>query len=176
MWLPFVTAALGAFFGSVGGFTSSLYLARRADRQSTTNHLMTEFLSVTFLAHRIALEHLRARMSDGDVTAAQVAGGFWYPGDRNYYRGELEGELNTHQHLTMYIGFLVRMADAIQRRRIDVDAIRAGIGAQLRWCDALVLEVAAQTQQQATENDAPFPTWVAAARLVHEKLVEQLPD
>lgn len=175
MWVSFVTAACGALFGSLGGLASALLVARRADRLSTTNHLMTEFLSADFLTHRIALEGLRARMLAGEVTAAQIAGGFWYPGRRDYYKGELYGEFNTHQHLTMYIGFLERMADAIRRHRLDVATVRNGIGSHLRWSDVLLREVAAETERQAADNGAPIPTWTSAAMLAHDRLIPARP-
>lgn len=130
MWLSFLTAAVGSFFGSVGGFLSALQIARRAERHNTTTNLMNEYLSSSFIAHRDSIFEVRRRVEAGEVDIADIASGFWFPGQPDsYYVGNTSATLTDHQHLTVYIGFIVRLADSIRRRRVDLATIRNQLGA-----------------------------------------------
>jgi hypothetical protein len=80
MWLPFLTAGFGAFFGTIGGLLSALILARRTERQNNTNQMMTFFFSDDFLHHRVSVSALAGQVRERTVTVDEIAGGFWYPG------------------------------------------------------------------------------------------------
>ncbi|MEG8182106.1 hypothetical protein GZH49_26765 [Nocardia terpenica] len=167
---PFLIAAVGSFFGAMGGFLANLALARRAERQSMTSLLMAEFLSDGFLAHRIAVDGLWRRVKAGEVNVDDIAAGFWYPGMATYYTGEQYGILSEHQHLEAYIAYIVRLGDALDRHRLDRRVIRAALGMHLLWADALLQQVAGATARQAQQNNVPTPAWTTAAARVHDHL------
>ncbi|WP_280425946.1 hypothetical protein [Nocardia carnea] len=167
----FLVAVVGSFFGALGGFLANLAIARRAERRNITGSLLAEFLSDSFLPHRIAVASLWRRVNEGTVNAEEVAAGFWYPGTGAYYTGELYGSLNEHQHLTAYIAYIVRLSDALDRGQLDRKTIRATLGMHLLWADSLLQQVSQAAGRQAQRHNVPIPSWIGAADRVHQELV-----
>ncbi|GAA3063544.1 hypothetical protein [Streptomyces glomeratus] len=163
----------GGATGAFGGTFGALQLAKRTDRRTVTDQLVAEFFSADFLKHRIAVHELRTAVDSQAVSVASVAGGFWDPGRPDYYTGPPvePGELNQHQHLEAYIGYIVRLARALEGRRLDQDSARAALGMHLSWHDRIVQRVASVTAQQAREHPSVVPDWTLKAELVHLKLV-----
>lgn len=170
MWLPFVTAAVGSFFGSVGGFLSALTMARRAERYKTTTDLMNEYFSIEFTHHRESLFQTGRRVAADSVDIDDVALGFWFPGALCYV-GETYASLTEHQHLTVYIGYIVRLADSVVRRRADLTTLQNGLGTELLWEYDLVSKVAQTALRQADEAGAPVPSWPASVKVVYESVI-----
>ena len=82
---------------------------RKKRRLDLTSKFIDEFYSDAFLHHRVAFARLRRKVADGNVTMAEVAAGFWYPGGSNAYQGEnYGGSLNEHQHLEAVLGYVKR--------------------------------------------------------------------
>jgi hypothetical protein len=146
-------------------------LARQARRAMTTSDLIALFFSDAFLAHRISVSDLWYKFKDGKVPAEDIAGGFWFPGISPHYIGDVYGTLNTHQHLTAYINFIIRLDHEVTHRRLHLSEIRRALGMHLLFADALVLQVAQATAAQAERNNAPAPAWTTAAQRVHDTLV-----
>lgn len=167
---PFFIAAVGSFFGALGGFLANMVLAGRINRRDTTSRMISEFLSDSFLVHRISMDDTWQRMKAGDISADDVAGGFWYPGTPTYYTGEIYGDLNAHQHLEAYIGYIVRLADALDHRRLNRGETRAALGMHLLWADALLQQTARTAARQAEVHNVPIPSWTKAAGRVHDLL------
>ncbi|MFI5565049.1 hypothetical protein ACIA2T_37635 [Amycolatopsis japonica] len=170
MWLPFVTAAVGSFFGSVGGFLSALTMARRAERYKTTTDLMNEYFSIDFTHHRESLFQTGRRLATGDVDVDDIALGFWFPGGLCYI-GETYASLTEHQHLTVYIGYIVRLADSVSRRRVDLTTLQNGLGTELLWEYGLVSKVAHAAARQADKAGAPTPSWPDSVKTVHDSVL-----
>ena len=107
----------------------------------------------------------------GQVSADEIAGGFWYPGRDSYYIGDTFGDLNAHQHLTAYIGFIVRLAHEANHRRLDREEINAALGMQLVWHFPLLQDVARAAKDQAAEVGVPTPTWVASVAEIDRRIL-----
>ncbi|WP_194833567.1 hypothetical protein [Nocardia sp. XZ_19_369] len=167
----FLVAALGAFVGGLAGFLSSLLLTRQERRATITSELMATFFSDAFLAHRISISDLWYKFRAGEVAAEDIAGGFWFPGVSPHYIGDTFGTLNTHQHLTAYIGFIVRLDHEMTHRRLHRDEIRSAFGMQLHYADELLTRVAQATAAQAERHNALAPAWIEAVQRVHDALV-----
>jgi hypothetical protein len=143
-----------------------------SDQKVITSELITEFFSDTFLAHRIAVSQMREKVEGGSPTIADVACGYWYPGRfTNIYRGEKFRDLDEHQHLEAYIGYVVRLAEALRLQHLDVVRGQAAIGMHLLWHIPFLMEIASETAQQAQAANARIPAWTVAVREVYEALV-----
>lgn len=164
------TAALGAVLGGLAGLLSGFWTARYSQRAAITHSLLSEFLSAPFLQHRISIAITRRRLLAGSVTAAELAGGFWYPGNATYYAGEMIGSLNEHQHLEAYVGFLIRLDHALSRKRASRSDLSNALSGGMVWHRFLVAEVADETERQAIAAGVPVPPWVPAARRAFSQL------
>jgi hypothetical protein len=150
----------------------SKQMALWSEQRTITSELITDFFSDRFLAHRIAVSKLRRKVEDGSPPIAEIACGYWYPGQfANIYRGEKLGDLDEHQHLEAYIGYVVRLAEALRLQHLDVVRGRAAIGMNLLWHIPFLIEIANETAQQAHAASARIPAWTAAVNEVHEALV-----
>lgn len=167
----FTTALFGSFAGAFAGFLASWTLARQTDRRAVTDQLVAEFMSAGFLSHRIAVSKLRRSVQSGEVDINAIAAGFWFPGRSNHYTGEFYGELNIHQHLTAYIGYLVRLAHAHRSGRLDRNSARAALGTYLLWNDTFIKQISEAVIHQAQESGAIVPPWTNDARHLHINLV-----
>ena len=111
-----IAAVLGAFIGVAGALFASALLARRTERAAATSAAIAEFFSDSFLQHRISLHSTRQKVKRGEVTVADVAAGFWYPGlGIAYFEGDILGSLNEHQHIEAYLGFVSRLDFLVRR-------------------------------------------------------------
>lgn len=166
----------GAAAGAVGGFRASLCMAQRTDRRTITDQLVAEFFSDDFLSHRVAVHELWTRVKAGQVSIASVAGGFWSPGRDHYYTGPRRGALNLHQHLEAYIGYIVRLAHALEAKRLDRDSARAALGMHLQWHDTLVQKLEVEVAEQAKKPPHPVvvPDWTRSAAVVRAELVKSV--
>jgi hypothetical protein len=164
------SATLGALLGGLAGLLASLWTARQSQRAALTQSLLAEFLSASFLQHRISMEGTWRRLMAGSVTASALAGGFWYPGDPNYYSGETLGSLNEHQHLEAYIGFILKVDHAVTRKQADRSDLALALSGGMVWHRYLVMEVADETTRQANAAGVPVPPWASAARRVFDRL------
>jgi len=165
-----VSATLGALVGGLAGLLASLWTARQNQRAAMTQGLVAEFLSGSFLEHRISMEGTWRHMQMGSVTAAALAGGFWYPGDASYESGSVLGSFNEHQHLEVYIGFLTKVDHALTRGLADQSDLSAALSGGMVWHRCLIVAIAAETTRQAAAAGAPVPHWVAAATRVFNEL------
>jgi hypothetical protein len=146
-------------------------LSRQSRRATATSDLIALFFSDAFLAHRISVSGLWHKFKNGEVLAEDIAGGFWFPGISPHYIGDVYGTLNTHQHLTAYINFIIRLDHEMTHRRLHRSEIRRAFGMHLLFADALVIQVAHATAAQAERHNVPAPAWTAAAQRVHDTLV-----
>jgi S1-C subfamily serine protease len=143
-----------------------------SEQKTVTSELITDFFSDTFMAHRIAVSELRRKVESGSPPIAEIACGYWYPGRLdNLYRGEKFGDLDEHQHLEAYTGYVVRLAEALRLQRLDVERVRAAIGMSMLWHIPFINEIANETERQAVEAGAPIPAWTAAVKEVHKAFV-----
>ncbi|UMP07080.1 hypothetical protein [Amycolatopsis sp. EV170708-02-1] len=71
----------------------------------------------------------------------------------------------------MYIGYIVRLADSVSRRRVDLRTLRNGLGTELLWEHELISGIARAAVRQAGEADAPTPGWPDSVKVVYESLV-----
>ena len=161
---------LGALLGGISGFLVSLWTNRQTQRMALTQALVEEFLSASFMEHRISVSKTRRKLEDGTVTAAALAGGFWYPGDAGFYAGETFGLLNEHQHLGVFLEFLIRVDRVLTRKLADQSDLSVSLSDKLVWYRDLSTAVAEETARQATEAGVPVPHWVGAASRVFRQL------
>ena len=135
--------------GAVLGLATSWYLARRAERRESTMKIVTEFFSDEFLAHRISVSRTRRKRDADEVSIDDLARGYWFPGGGNSYQGELYKDMNEHQHVEAYIGFLIRIHYLATRGRLDVRELSAAIGMPLKYHMPLLCQIASASRRQA---------------------------
>jgi hypothetical protein len=150
-------------------------VAQLSEQKTTTSDLITDFFSDNFMAHRIAVSALRRKFESGSPPIDEIACGYWYPGGEptftRLYRGEKFGDLDEHQHLEAYIGYVVRLAEALRLQRLDVMRGRAAIGMSMLWHIPFIAKVADETARQAQNAGVPIPAWITAVKEVNEALV-----
>ncbi|MEH6376239.1 hypothetical protein V7793_18205 [Streptomyces sp. KLMMK] len=173
----FAAALLGALVGAIAGayasYRASVVLTRDADKQTVTDRMVDEFFSDGFLRHRIAIDELSTKVRSHQVDVYSVASGFLSPAEPNYYRGPdpRPGELNEHQHLEAYIGYIVRLARALTHGRLDHRSARTALGMHLQWHDRLLQDVANAAEELARKGGLLIPNWTESAREVGRHLV-----
>lgn len=171
LFQSFITAAFGAFFGAFFALMTTLWREGRDRKRKTTEAFINEFFSANFLQHRIAVSRLRSKVLTGDVSVESIAKGYWYPGLENAYSGETIGEFNEHQHLTIYFGFLVRLAHAKKCKQIDTVVLTSAIRTSYFWQGDLANAVAIGVRAQAKNSpSAELPAWVQAVDDVNNML------
>jgi hypothetical protein len=148
-------------------------VARRSEQAAVTSNLIDEFFSDRFLAHRIAVSKMRRKVEDEGVPISEIAYGYWYPGPaRDSYHGDLHGVFDEHQHLEAYIGYIVRLNEALRLDRIDKGRARDALGMHLLWHYPLLDQVARETVRQAKAANARIPSWTSAAEAVRQAIVD----
>ncbi len=171
LFQSFATAAFGAFFGAFLALMATLWREGRERKRATTEAIINEFFSASFLQHRTAVSGLRRKVLAGKVSIESIASGFWYPGLDNSYSGDIIGEFNEHQHLTIYFGFLVRLAYAKKSRQIDTTVVAPTIRTLYFWHGDLISAVALEVRSQVkTSPGAELPAWVQAVDEVNSML------
>jgi hypothetical protein len=165
-----VSTLLGPLLGGLAGLLVSLWTTRQSHRMALTQALLAEFLSAPFLQHRIAIESTQRKWRDGAVTASTLAGGFWCPGQASYYAGDISGSFNEHQHLEVYLEFLIKVDHALTRKLADRSDLAASLSGEILWEEDLVRAVAEETKRQAADAGLPAPRWVGAAERVFRQL------
>ena len=170
--MELAAAIVGALLGAIAALVASLYIAREADRRNSTAQVVAEFLSDEFLAHRISVSHTRRKRDAGSVSIEEIARGYWFPGGGNSYQGDTYRDMNEHQHIEAYIGFLIRVEYLATRRRLNVPELSAVIGMTLQYHMQIMRQVAAEARRQAEEADVKVPTWIGAAEFVDQCVVQ----
>jgi hypothetical protein len=165
-----VSTLLGTLLGGLAGLLVSLWTTRQSHRMALTQTLLAEFLSASFLQHRISIESTQRKWRDGAVTASALAGGFWCPGEAGYYAGETSGSLNEHQHLEVYLEFLIKVDHALARKLADRSDLAASLSGEILWEEDIVRAMADETKRQAADAGVPVPRWVGAAESVFRQL------
>jgi hypothetical protein len=163
---------LGAFVGAGFAFLLAFLKSRSDKRKETSLSLVDEYYSTDFLKHRIAVNMLRTRVGFGEIAIDKIAWGFWYPGKSDYFKGDVTDGLNEHQHLTAYLGFIVRVSHANRNGLLDPVLLRSALSTSYDWESGFVWSVAAKTREQvlAHGGGAKVPIWVTAAEDAKEVL------
>lgn len=178
-----LSALFGGFFGATFALLTTLWFQSRTDRQTTTQKFIDEFHSTEFLKHRIGVSNLRRRVMNGEVPIDQLAAGYWYPGYQvmgneyqgDYYKGEQIGDFNEHQHLTGYFGYLIRLAHAYKKGRVDKSELSDVIRTHYFWHGDLITLLAQTVESQVAEySGLEIPIWVKATHTVNEMIGYQV--
>jgi hypothetical protein len=149
----------------------------------TSLALVDEYYSTDFLKHRIAVDMLRRRVTSLETpiekaliektTIDDIAYGFWYPGQDDYYKGEVTDGLNEHQHLTAYLGFIIRMSHGEMNGLLEPDLLRSALSTSYNWEAGFVLSLAEKAREQVNaygKESAEIPVWITAVERVKEVL------
>ncbi len=116
LWEPSAVSAVVATLTAaiVSSFIAIIYHQRTSRRQATIE-IIDEFLSPAFLVHRAVVSSLRRKVQAGIVPLAEIAKGYWYPGKPGRsYQGDKVDTLNEHQHLTIFLGYVMRLAHRVR--------------------------------------------------------------
>lgn len=92
-------------------------------------------------------------------------------GGGNSYQGELYKDMNEHQHVEAYIGFLIRIHYLATRGRLDVRELSAAIGMPLKYHMPLLCQIASASRRQAQQAGKKIPNWTDAAGFVERVIV-----
>lgn len=173
------------------GVAISLYLSTRAAEQSANamradtharkvaraQDLLDEFYSSSFLQHRIVVSRIRQRVLFGQVDVEFLTRGFIIlrndeqDGDPDaYYEGETVGSLNEHQHLSAYLGYVVRLAGAVEFEVADRKMVSTLLRSQYFW-HAKLLNQMTECATARLEKDAAAPDrpgWIHAVRVLND--------
>lgn len=163
---------LGAFVGAGFAFSLAFLKSKTDKRKEISLSLVDEYYSTDFLKHRIAVDMLRMRVNSNETTIDRIACGFWYPGKQDYFKGDVTDGLNEHQHLTAYLGFIVRVSHANMNGLLDPVLLRSALSTSYDWEAGFVWSVAAKTREQvqAHGGGTKIPVWVTAAEHAKEVL------
>jgi hypothetical protein len=166
----------GALFGGAFAMVAAFLLQRRTERRNVTRSFIDEFFSTSFLYHRIATSELARKVRREDVPIETVAKGYWYPSlpEEEVYTGATSRELNEHQHLEVYLGFLVRLAHSYRKDTLDKDEVSSALRSGYLWHGDLVTWLADETRAQVRKHKAELPIWVDAVDTVNELLSYKL--
>ena len=143
----------------------------RRRRSDVTKEFIDEFLSSNFLRHRIGIAKLRRKLLNQDVQISEVARGFWYPGGKGVYEGEVSQQdgFNEHQHLEAYLGFLVRLRHAVKIKQVNKPDIKSALETSYVWHADLTNALAAEIRRQvAADPRAILPITVEAIELIND--------
>jgi len=150
----------GAFCGAVVGQFLAARSARRQAQLIRANALVDEYHSPSFILHRgvvYCIPEILPTRGDPDFENAwdRIALGFADPGlyrrDElsDWWEGEVrDGDLTDHQHLGIYVGFVVRLAQLLEDAKGDphidaalvalrIEGIRYDSEALIDFADAL---------------------------------------
>jgi hypothetical protein len=168
-------ALLGAFAGAGFAMWFASIERRKSLQLSTTQNLVDDLMSPSFLPHRIALgklnEEFLADSENGDLIN-RFAEGFWYPGGKNEYTGAEPYEgLTLHEHFEAALGWVKRAAQAKRSNLLNEEDFAYVLRDAFSWLDAVFYPVAQsvilQTEQykQSGNNPQAF-SWVDDLNLV----------
>lgn len=163
---------LPPFCGAGFAFLLAWIKSRSEKRRDTSIEFINEYFSTDFLVHRISVGELRRKVKLGTTAVDDVAGGFWYPGSKNYYKGDVTDGLNEHQHLEAYFGFLVRIWHSDKNGLLDVDLLQSALSTSYDWEKKFVSKVAATTRTRIENHagDKVVPAWVYAVERANKIL------
>ncbi len=165
------TQIVAAFFGAIFAFAFARWKQRSDRRQDSTLRFIDEYFSSTFLAHRAAVHQLREKHEARLLSIESIAAGFWYPGlPGRCHAGEKLGDLNEHQHLRAYLGFLIRLSHAHRRGLLDVPLARSALSSAYDWEAGFIRQVAEETRRQAVDGKARPPTWLDCVEEIRQIL------
>jgi hypothetical protein len=171
------------------GVAVSLYLSTRAAEQSAealradtharqvarAQDLLDEFYSSSFLQHRIVVSQVRQKVLTGKVDIDFLTRGFIIlqnnaeDGDPDaYYAGETVGSLNEHQHLSAYLGYVVRLAGAVEFGVADSRMVSTLLRSQYYWHASLLSHmVDSAVRRLEAETVVPHrPGWIHAVKVL----------
>jgi hypothetical protein len=167
------------------GVAVSLYLSARAAEQSAealrvdtharqvarAQDLLDEFYSSNFLQHRIAVSQVRNKVLRGEINIDFLTRGFIILKDNEedgdttkHHEGETIGDFDEHNHLTAYLGYVVRLAGAVEFGVADRRMVITLLRSQYYW-HAILLNKMVQSavSQLADAAEVPHrPVWIHA--------------
>ena len=173
--MEIIAAVLGALIAAPLTWIISRRAEYRAHRYELTQRFAAELYSATFLPHRTAVQKLRSLVGAGEVTLTHVANGFWYPGVGSYYEGETLLGFNLHEHLTLYLGWLVRAGYAIDAGIVDVAGLKVQLGPALIWHARFIDDLLNEIDHQTASHQIETVGWIEIVRRAQSNLVGTIP-
>ncbi|WOF72783.1 hypothetical protein QMT40_000405 [Parvibaculaceae bacterium PLY_AMNH_Bact1] len=165
------SSLIGAAVGSGLAMWFAISINRQENRRRLTQSFIDEMLGREFLVHRIALGKILARMNADPNYKCAFARGFWFPGVEGEDVGEMEQELNWHQHFEVVKGWARRLAQAERNKSVDMSELVAATSDAFTWMNAVLIPIADEVNSQVNQaraSDCPeaIATWTDDVRHV----------
>lgn len=125
-----------------------------------TNIFIDQYFSNEFIFHRIAVSKMREKVLQNRVSVKYISNGFLYPNYLASYDGLITHDLTEHQHLTIYLGFIERLGNAIKNGELNEGALKNALSYEFRWHADLIRNIAICTKELAIERNVKCPTFV----------------
>ena len=146
---------LGALATGIVGLITSRINDKKRIQTETTITFIKEFYSEDFMFHRKALWNLHQNVMRGNTDVEKIAQRFVYPSNKQHKRcsplthcihhlskfSYKKQNLTEHNHLSMYLSYLQRLAISIDKKQIDVESIKKAISDAMIWHAELSLKV-----------------------------------
>ena len=131
LWGPL----FGAFFGSLATAVLTWRRESRKARRDATRDFIEEFFSTAFLVHRAKIGAISWSIREKRITGEEVARGFIFPSEPEAYVGPEDDKtgLNEHQHLEVFLGYVRRLAHALDHGWVLPLSIHSGLSGSMQW-------------------------------------------
>lgn len=165
------------FTASASNNSAEALRAETAARQvARAQDLLDEFYSSEFIKHRIVVSTIRQKVLAGKVDIDFLTRGYLNLRDEEedgnpttYYEGAVFGELNEHQHLSIYLGYLIRLAGAVEFNVADSEMIKRLLDSQYQWHSRLlnIMLASADKNLKSEVGRVHVPGWMHAVTVLN---------
>ncbi len=170
IFLPFISALIGALFSAVLFHNLAMRRERRQQIYQHTQEIVNQFFSKEFIGHRVALWAMRSAVLEKKASIRFIAYGYIYPIKNKAYDGSQIDGLTEHQHLTLFFGFIERLGLYIRNKQIDRGMVKAALSYEMLWKADLIRAIAEEIRAIARETSSQEPTLVNNVLLVLDTL------
>ena len=168
--IPFISALLGALTSAVLFHHLALRREARQKKLERTQSLIDDFFSKEFISHRASLYKTSEKVVSKQTTPRKIAAGFVNPIEEEDFSGdELDG-LTEHEHLTLYLGYLERVAYDLSEELVDIKALRKALSYEVSWHADLLRAVAEQAREIAKVQNVGVPSFCGSTNLVLDRV------
>lgn len=170
-----VTLFIGIFTIVLGILTirNNCRLDTERRKTETTLAFIEEFYSEEFMFHRKALWNLHKKAMFNIISIEDMAKKFVYSGDYDSrFISDItstEDILKEHNHLTMYLSFLQRLAISIDKDQVYVELIKEAISDAMIWHAELSLKVCYAIKGLADDQLSKYKKKVKDTGIIENK-------
>lgn len=155
--------------GVILAIVPTSWFQRRSIRWSTTDSLIQEFYSPSFLQHRASLWATKVKVMNGLVPIRDIAKGFWYTSDAmsSPYDGDLIYDFTEHEHITIMMGYYIRMSHLMTIGRIDKKHLKLALSAEYHWHADVLTGICIETEREFKARSETLPSFVPAIMAIN---------